>query len=473
MQLLKIQKPFALTIFGASGDLAKLKIFPSLYSLMEQRRLPQEFYIIGYARSEKTQKQFRKEFEQSIRKKHGKDVQEKLLKKLLDNVHYFSGKYDKLKSYIEYKDFLKSINGGKPMIELAYLSVPPTVFKHIIENLGESRDSKNDDIRLIIEKPFGKNCKSAQELFHFIARYFNEEQVYLLDHYLGKSAVQSILNLRHYNHILNMLLKGPEIANIQITAIEDFGVDNRIGYFDEVGTIKDMFQSHLLQLLALVAMSIPMSENATSVHREKNSILSALKFTPSKENIVLGQYEGYKKLEGVKRGSKTDTFVALKLGIDRETWFNTPIYLRTGKQLHKKQTAIVVEFKKSHFQKKQEQGNTLIIEIYPKEKLNIRLLDKNGVSQEDYKLIETSQSIACTGDDCLPEHATLMLDAMRGRKMYFLSFPEIIAAWDITERICEFTRKAKLKPQKYKNGLYGPTAQDKLTKQDGFKWHQI
>ncbi|MBI4975507.1 glucose-6-phosphate dehydrogenase [Candidatus Peregrinibacteria bacterium] len=471
MQLYKIAKPFILTIFGASGDLAKIKLFPALYSLMEQKRLPKEFYIVGFARTEKSDKEFKKEFTDSIKENQNEPTDKKILFELEKHVYYFKGQYNDLKDFQNFKEYLKNLTGEKSLITLAYFSVPPIVFEDIIKNLGTTKE-KNEDIRLIMEKPFGEDQKSAKNLFHFVARYFDEDSIYLLDHYLGKSSVQSILHLRHSNRILNLMMKGPEISNIQITAFEKLGVTKRTGYFDQVGTIKDMIQSHLMQILALLTMSIPITENTESLHREKYSILSALKFIESEKNIVLGQYEGYKKEKGIPKNSKTETFAAIRLFIDRESWYKTPIYIRTGKKLHEKHTYIVIELKKFAFQPKDEQPNRLIIELQPEEKINIRLVNKHG-SSSDYQQITTSDSIACTGDDCLPEHGLLILDVIRKNHINFLSFEEIISTWKLTDSIVNFMRKNSVKIEKYKDESTGPESQNKLTEIDNFEWFDI
>lgn len=472
MKTYRIQKPFALVIFGASGDLAKLKLFPALYSLAEQKRFPENFYIIGYARTRKTNAEFKKEFAESIRATQGKDLNEKILEKLTKKVSYFSGQYSSLNDFKKFRNHLKQLTGTRSICKIAYFSVPPTAFKDIIKNLGETKNSTHEDIKLILEKPFGQDTDSARELFHYTARYFNEEQVYLLDHYLGKSAVQSILHLRHSNRLLNMMMKGPEISNIQITAFEKIGVRNRVSYFNEVGTIKDMIQSHLLQLLALSAMSIPITENAASIHREKYSILSALKFNRSPKNIVLGQYASYHKEKDVPKKSKTETFAALRLFIDRESWYKVPIYIRTGKRLHEKHTYIVIEIKKFAFQPKEEEPNRLIIELQPDEKIDIKLVNKNGSTMK-YQDLTVSESIACFGDDCLPEHSLLLLDVIRNHRVNFLSFPEIIATWQIIDDISDFMKKHHLKPELYKDGSGGPESQNKLTALDNCQWFDV
>jgi glucose-6-phosphate 1-dehydrogenase len=471
MKLFKIDKEFVLIIFGASGDLAKLKLFPALYSLMEQNRFPKDFHIVGFSRTEKSDIQFRKEFEDSIKKNYKKNkVDPKKLKKLSKHLSYFTGQYDDKKDYLALKKHLKKLTGKPSTTKLAYFSVPPTVFKPIIQNLGETKNSPNEDIRLIIEKPFGQDHKSATELFHFVARYFEEEQVYLLDHYLGKTAVQSLLTLRHNNKILNTMMKGPSVANIQISAAESVGVVDRAGYFDKVGTLKDMVQSHLLQILALIAMSIPVSEEEESLHQEKYNILSALRFIPSRNNIAIGQYQGYKAEKDVPKNSSAETFAALRLFIDRESWFKTPIYIRTGKKLKAKHTHVVVELSKFAFQDKEDEPNRLIFELQPDEKIKIQILSKNINGHAEIKEISSEDTLACVGDDCLPEHGLLLLDVIRKKRLHFLSFQEIIATWKITDKMINYVKNKKIKPEKYKAGSEGPASQHRLTETDGFHW---
>lgn len=474
MDIYKIKESFIFTIFGASGDLAKIKLFPALYSLAQQKRLPKNFNIIGFARTKKSQKEFQIEFEESIKTKEGKNIDLKILTELSQHIHYFPGQYDDLKSFQSYRKFVSKLTNNHKCPHLTYFSVPPQAFKPIIQNLGESQQDKSEDIRLIIEKPFGKDTKSAEELFHFISRYFNEEQIYLLDHYLGKSGVQSILNLRHSNRLLNLLLKGEEIANIQISALEDIGVSNRIGYFEQVGIVKDMFQSHLLQILALISMSIPISGKAESLQREKYSILSALKVPQSENsNFVLGQYQSYKKEPGVDKNSTNETFAAIKLLIDQESWYRVPIYIRTGKMLAKKQTYIVVEFKKFAFQKREESPNLLVIQISPDEKISIQLVNTYRSGASHYETVTTSESIACSGDYCLPEHGLLIIDIIRKNKLHFLSFPEIIASWKVTESLCHTIKKNRIKVEIYKDNSSGPESHNIITEKNGFKWHKL
>lgn len=466
------QKPFILTIFGASGDLAKLKLFPALLALENHGDLPAEFYIIGYARSKKTEKEFREEFIESLKEsKNGKSLSAKTAKKLAEHVFYFSGQYDSREDFVRYRAFVTEKTNGKNIPHLAYFSVPPFVFQPILENLGKTRKRKKEDLRIILEKPFGNDEKSAQKLFHFISRYFHYDQVYLLDHYLGKMGVQSILSLRHNNAILNMLLKGSEIATIQIHALENIGVAERVGYFESVGIIKDMFQSHLTQILAMITMSIPLTEKAESFQREKFAILSALKFSPKADNIFLGQYEGYKKLEGVSTKSKTETFMSVKLKIDRESWYGVPIFIRTGKRLKKKATYIVIEFRKMKFQKSLR-PNRLILELQPNEQIHFKLINRYH-EHEEYFDVAPAQSIACHGDNCLPEHALLLLDVLQKERLHFLSFPEILAAWKITDSILGFVERNNIPVEKYTDGITSPKGSARVFSKPGEDWYEI
>lgn len=475
MKLYKFDKPFVFTIFGASGDLAKIKIFPAMYALAAQKRFPKHFKIFGYARTEKTDAQFRKEFRQSVIDKSHEPVDEKILDELLKHVHYFTGQYDKLSSYKEFSREVLTATKGKKVTNIVYLAVPPRAFMSITKNLASIRPKLGEDLRVIIEKPFGNDEKSARELFHHVSTYFPIGKVYLLDHYLGKEAVMSILPLRYANGILNTLLQGQLIANIQITAVENLSVKDRISYFDQVGIIKDMIQSHLLQLLSLLTMDLPVERESESIHREKFSILSALKYRGYEKSMALGQHETYHDIKGVKKGSRTPTFAAFRMFIDRQDWFKVPIYIRTGKMLNKKHTYAVVEFAKHPFQKhdKDIETNKLYIELQPKERIHLTLFTKRTGQKGEYRNLTTSESIACYGDDCLPEHGRLLIDVFRGDHSNFLSFEEIIATWKFTDKLLRLIDNRKVPLHKYEDFSEGPKQQHLLTKSDKFVWHDL
>lgn len=476
MSLTIPKKPCLFTIFGASGDLAKNMIFPSLYQLAKAKGLPKECWFIGYARSTMT----RDEFHAMVRKgveEHTEGVDQKVLKEMLSRTWYFSGQYNDKKDFEAYQEFIKKTTKKKGIAHIAYFSVPPNVYEDIVRNLAETRLSSGDDIRLVMEKPFGESTKTAERLYHFVSRYFTSDQFYLLDHYLGKPAVRSILQLRQANRILSHMMRGSEVANIQITACEKNGVEERAGYFDQTGITKDMIQSHLLQILALVTMSIPVRKNPENLQREKYSILSALECPCDTKNLVIGQYKSYKRQD--KKSSsggpiyRAETFTALRLMLDREEWFRVPIYIRTGKKLHKKHTYVVIELKKYPFQSKKEEPNRVILELQPEQKIHITLLNKHEGSDK-YQQITTSDSIACDIEGgCLPEHATLLREIMMGEKLHFLSFPEIIASWRLVDEVHHIIQHEKIIMHTYPDGSPGPKEQHVLPEQDGFSWYDL
>lgn len=472
MHLAKIKTPFNFLIFGASGDLAHLKIFPSLYELMLQKRFPENFTIHGYARSKITGAQFRKEFKASVKKHTDKLLyNEKTIDELLKHVFYYQGQYDEPNDYQKFAEKILEHQSGKKVYNLAFFAIPPLVTKNVVENLAAIRKKLGGKLELMLEKPFGEDRHSAGELFQAVTDYFNKEDLFLIDHYLGKSAVRSIFPLRYNNTILNLLLKGQAISNIQISASETAGVDERIGFFENVGIVKDMIQSHLLQVLALMTMSMPVNQEVRSIRREKGDILSGLR-QDKKGGIVLGQYKGYKDQPGVKKDSKTPTFAALRLFIDLAEWYQVPIYIRTGKKLSHKHTYIVVEFKKPPYTKNSVDPNRLIIELHPKEKIQIKLVNDMGKAVASSNELISEESLACMGDDCLSAYANLILDAFLKRYASFLSIDEILASWHFIDSVHERIKKQKIKIMEYEPCEDGPEKQYQLTKMDKNEWYE-
>lgn len=472
MKLTKIEKPLNLIIFGASGDLAMLKLFPSIYELALQKRFAQSFTIYGYARSEMSDKAFREHFSEGVKKHVDKNIfNQEVLDELLSHIHYHQGSYENSESFESFAEKLLEAHQGKEVSNLAFFAVPPVASKSIVENLSHIRKRLGGDLQLILEKPFGEDRKSAGELFQLITNHFDKKDLFLIDHYLGKAAVRSIFPLRYNNTILNLLLKGSAISNIQISALETLGVDERIGYFDNVGIIKDMIQSHLLQILALLTMSMPVRQEVHSIRREKGDIISALR-QDKKQSIILGQYKSYKNQKGVKEGSQTPTFAALRFFIDLTEWYEVPIYIRTGKNISHKHTYIVVEFKKPAYAKNENiEANKLIIELYPKEKIQIKLVNDLGKEVSRYTDLITEESLACMGDDCLSPYANLILDAFLGRFTSFLSIDEILASWHFIDKVHEKILKEKIEVIEYDEGSDGPKEQHSLTEMDHNHWY--
>lgn len=473
MNLKKVDKPFNFILFGASGDLAQLKLFPALYELVLQKRFDKPYTIIGFARSDMSHQEFRDHVKKSIKTHVDKNLyQEKVAEEMLGHVYYHQGQYDDAESYELLAKKLIELHAGKQVYNLAYLAVPPVAFEPIIRTLAGARATLGD-IKVMMEKPFGEDRESAGELFKLITAHFDKDDLFLIDHYLGKAPVQSILPLRYNNTVLNLLLKGESIANIQISALEMIGIEERVGYFDQVGIVKDMVQSHLLQILALLTMSMPLHPDEKNIRREKGNILSALRYPDVKCGVVLGQYTSYQKQTGVVPNSQTPTFAAFRCFIDMTSWYKVPIYIRTGKKLSHKHTYIVVEFKKPPFREsaKDLDANRLIIELFPHEEIQIRLVNDIG---REYKRGQDSiaqESLACMGEGCLPAYGRLVLDAFLGNHNSFLSIDEIYASWHFIDDLMRCAHKNKLPLIIYQDDGKGPGEQYDLAKQDGFEWY--
>ncbi len=437
-------KNLQLIIFGATGDLAYLKLFPSIYDMWLQKKLPEKFLITGFGRSDLSQDQFKKRFQEAVEKDYGKSPRR--LNDLLKNVRYVRGTYDDAASF-------KPLKMAEYKENIAYYAVPPVVFESITAALAAT--FPKTQVKLVIEKPFGTDEKSAKHLFANINQYFDDEQVYLLDHYLGKRAIRSILSMRMENNIMNMMIAGQEVSNIQITAEETVSVCERIGYYDGIGQMKDMIQSHLLQVLAFITMNMPLNPTVESIQREKNNILSALEHSGDKKDLVFGQYESYRACEEVPAMSQTDTFAAMKLHINRREWYDVPVFIRTGKALSERVTRVVIEFEKMPFQDRETPTNRLIFEAKPFEKVTLQLALSNN------ELVDLTNSIACDIEQgCLTDYGNLLRDVINGDKSYFLSQAEICASWRLIDQISRLQGR----PAIYKDGSHGPEKQYQLLK---------
>lgn len=463
-----VNDSFVFTIFGASGDLARLKIFPSLYELALQGRFEGDYWIIGYARSEMELDEFRGRFNDSIReafKENWSERHESILQEMLKKVFYQQGMYDELESFKKYGESIKSLTNNEFVQELCFFSVPPVAFQPIVNNMAAIREDSNlrSKVKLIIEKPFGEDYKSAKDLFHCISNSFKESQVYLLDHYLGKLPQRSILRLREKNRIMNLLIDSSEISNIQVSALETLEVEERLGYYDKVGATKDMIQSHLLQLFCLIGMEIPVRVDTESVALNKHFILSSLEF----EKGVIGQYEDFCEAKKYQCSPFTDTYASCRLMVNNTHWYGIPIFIRTGKSLAKKQTSVVVEFTKYEHQDRSLPANRLEFEIAPNPSVRIVMSNETGYDQHVSEVV-TQKSIMCEGDDCMQAHAVLFLDALLDKKMFFLKFDQILDSWKIIDKMKESL--AGKRPEIYKKGSNGPSAGDDLIEETGFKW---
>ncbi|MBU0981206.1 glucose-6-phosphate dehydrogenase [Patescibacteria group bacterium] len=470
----KANSPFTLIIFGASGSLARLKLFPAIYELAKENRMPAEYKIVGYARTPMTNEEFRSNFEKSIKKKE-KHVDQKVLNQLLENLFYVAGQYDQEDDYINFRKELKKIEKTRNRVRIAYFSVPPMAFKSIFKNLGiVNFNTKKTPLRLVIEKPFGYDLRSAKKLQKILKKYFESEQIYLLDHYLGKEAVSNLLSLRYANPILTTLMDKKYVSNIQIFGLEKSGIEGRSNYFDHVGIIRDMVQSHLLQILTYLTMYLPEQETDEAIHHEKARVLDSIRIKNIKTDVVRGQYKKYLDEPGIPKDSQTETFAALKLEMKHPLWRGVPIYMMAGKALKQKWTAVVIEFKPRKPQKNRKNlpPNRILIQLQPYEKIELSLLTKLGGKTFDFHELTTGRPIYCSGD-CLTEHGRLLLDIIAGDRGLFLNFEEIFAAWVVTDPIQKMCSKKQKRCKDlliYDEDSLGPKAADDLIENDGFSW---
>jgi glucose-6-phosphate 1-dehydrogenase len=373
-----------------------------------------------------------------------------------------------------------------------YLSVAPEFFGIIALNiknsgLGETNGWK----RLMIEKPFGHDLQSARELNEKLSKAFDEEEIYRIDHYLGKPMVQNLEALEFANPILHSIWNKDHIANVQITASETVGVETRAAYYDHTGAIRDMVQNHMLQILMMTAMNLPYKINATEIRNEKRKVMEALRPVKKEDvqfDIIRGQYSlgemngqpvvGYKEEPGVDPSSQTDTFVAVRLWIDNPYWSGVPFYIRTGKRMKVKSTRIVIEFKnalKLLYQHNQEnvEPNLLIIEISPDENVSLQLNSKSPLNNGKIKPVTINFSCEDTvgNSSGVPEaYEKVIFDALIGDSTFFAHWKEVELSWEWVQPILNAFEENLLPLHEYRSGSYGPEVADSLLTENGFKW---
>src|SRR5262249_1286996 len=339
-----------MVIFGATGDLTKRKLFPALYALAYRQLLPQKFGIVGVGGTEETAEEFRERMKAAVQEFGRDDFRDENWEWLADGMHYVAG-IEKVPEAMRDLEEHRGTGGNR----VYYLAVPPTAFEQIVGWVGKHK-SRKGWTRLIVEKPFGHDLQSAQELNALLHKHFDESEIFRIDHYLGKETVQNMLALRFANGIFEPIWNRQFVDHVEVTVAETLGIEARADYYENAGAIRDIFQNHLLQLIALTAMEPPIDFTADSVRNEKAKVLKAT-HRPAQKSVVGGQYgpgyaggqagPGYRQGDGVDRGSLTETFVAAKLYGDNWRWADTPFYVRAGKRLARRETTIGIEFKKA------------------------------------------------------------------------------------------------------------------------------
>ncbi|MDD3896449.1 MAG: glucose-6-phosphate dehydrogenase [Candidatus Peribacteraceae bacterium] len=478
--MLSASSPFSLVLFGASGHLAQLKLYPALFFLWQKKRLPEQCAIIGFARSQMDDEQFRKLVEQSIRT-HVIEPNEQVLKSFLQHFYYQQGRYDTEADFTALNGRLGKLERGwKDAVRLAYYSVPPEVFATISENLCKGGVHHHSiPFRCIVEKPVGHNLKGFEEIKKMLLRCFSEEEIYLLDHYLGKEAVRNVYYLRFANPILERLFENSLISHVEITAMEDVGIQGRAGYFEQTGMFRDMFQSHLLMVMSLLTMRL---QQNGSIREGRLHALSQIYLPHAADlnDIVLqGQYapgnvrgeevRGYTEEEGIDAASRTNTFAALHLMSRSARWEGVPFYLRSGKRLDKKETRISIQFQTPHPVGKDSAPNRLHIILQGEAGMRFELQTKLGGTEPAFRPLVLSDPLVCVGD-CLPEHGLLILEAIHGVRQWFPSFEEVHTAWRLIDPIQSHLAKADTPLYPYAAGSRGPEEMDEWIARDSLPW---
>lgn len=501
--------PTAMVVFGASGDLANRKLLPSLAQIQQRGLLSEQFCLLGCGRTEYSDDQFRQLAAEAIRKNSG-DSSFDASNVFLDKLYYLSGDYSDPGTYQRIKSRLAELRRKHNVdgCNVFYLSVPPFLYRTVIEQLGAASLSGKDDpaceqrARLIVEKPFGRDRQSAAELNGTISKWFEESQVYRIDHYLGKETVQNIMIFRFANAIFEPIWNRNHIDNIQITIAETLGVEHRADYYDKAGALRDIFQNHMLQMLALVAMEPPISFDADRVRDEKVKLLRAIRpfdcgtqetdetISPYHCRVVRGQYgpgrtngqsaPGYRSEEGVDPNSKTETFVAARLLIDNWRWKDVPFYLRTGKRLAKKDTEIVVTFKEiphSLFGSvglDQMPPNVLVFHIQPEEGISLRFQAKRPGSKICIGMLNMAFRYKDIFGVEMPEaYQRLLLDCMAGDQTLFTRFDSIEVSWQLLMPLLEAWQHSPQMPFEYPAGGESFPQADALIEADGRRWRSL
>lgn len=492
MSILNQSKPFTLVLFGATGDLAKRKLFPAIYNLYLSNQLPEHFTVIGASRTPRTHEQFREAVHNSIQEFSRKKIQdEKKFSQFLKSFFYNTTDINDVATYQGILSICKDRESRAiPANRLFYLSVGPELFGRVATNLNKTGLTKTTGWkRLIIEKPFGYDYDSAQELNAEIKKTFTEEETYRIDHYLGKEMVQNIEVIRFANSFLEPLWNHQYIENIQISASETVGVEERSGYYDEAGALRDMVQNHMLQLLMMVAMEPPSRFDEIAIHEEKTKVLRAIRRVPKEqmaEYVVRGQYgEGkikgkslpaYRQEKNIPKSSTTETYVGLKFMIDNHRWAGVPFYIRTGKRMPVKATEIVIQFKElsQSLYSRDTKGlgpNLLVIRINPNEGVHLFMNTKQPGTFQQMKPVTLHYQDEAKE---IPEaYESLIQDAIVGDRTFFTHQDEVSHAWEITDPIYEAFQENIVPLSNYPSGSWGPTAADQLLAVEQDHWWAV
>ncbi|XP_018447778.1 glucose-6-phosphate 1-dehydrogenase 3, chloroplastic isoform X2 [Raphanus sativus] len=482
----------SITVVGASGDLAKKKIFPALFALYYEGCLPQHFTIYGYARSKMTDGELRDMVSKTLTCRIDKRANcgEKM-EEFLKRCFYHTGQYDSQEHFVALDKKLKEHEGGRLSNRLFYLSIPPNIFVDAVKCASSSASSLSGWTRVIVEKPFGRDSKTSAALTNSLKHYLEEDQIFRIDHYLGKELVENLSVLRFSNLIFEPLWSRQYIQNVQFIFSEDFGTEGRGGYFDHYGIIRDIMQNHLLQILALFAMETPVSLDAEDIRNEKVKVLRSMR-PIQLEDVVMGQYKsttkggvtypGYTDDKTVPKDSLTPTFAAAALFIDNARWDGVPFLMKAGKALHTRSAEIRVQFKhvpgnlynRNSGTNLDRTTNELVIRVQPDEGIYLKINNKvpglgMRLDQSHLNLLYSTRYSKEIPD----AYERLLLDAIEGERRLFIRSDELDAAWALFTPLLEEIEEKKMIPEFYPYGSRGPVGAHYLAAKHNVQWGDL
>jgi glucose-6-phosphate 1-dehydrogenase len=487
---MKTLEPCTLVIFGAGGNLVRVKLIPSLFRLEMVNRLPPQMMILAVSRATRSREQWIAEVASMLREKYPQGYDVAVFERFSQRLYYHSNPPDQPDSYHQLQATLEE-NPSFSRNVVFYMAVPPSEFAMFIEHLSATGllNEKNGWRRVVIEKPFGYDLLSAQTLQASLFRYLKESQIYRIDHYLGKGTVQNVMVFRFANLMLEPLWNHHYIDHVQITHSETLGVEGRAGYYEGSGALRDMIQSHLLQLMALVAMEPPVTLSAKHLRDEKVKVLNAIR--PITQNSVhahafRGQYTsgningksvpGYLEESGVDKESTTETYAALKLFVDNWRWSGVPFYLRTGKRLAENSSAICIRFKSPpqdllrHTRQGPSQPNWIMLGIQPNDCMKMEMQVKVPGLDLHTRSISLDATYRKEGDEDFDAYAGLLLDVMLGDASLFLRIDEVEAAWNVVDPILKVWAMERDFINGYQSGSWGPRGTYRLFDRDDQFW---
>jgi glucose-6-phosphate 1-dehydrogenase len=497
----KVSEPCSIVIFGASGDLTARKLVPALYQLHKEKQMPPDFRIVGLARREKTDESWRRELRQALDQfSRTKPVEDKVWAEFSSRIAYCCGDLADAAAYETLKKRIDSFPNEKLRQNLLfYLATAPSQFSLVVEQLHQAgllhKELGNGQgwQRIVIEKPFGHDLESAHKLNRELTRFAGEQQVFRIDHYLGKETVQNILMFRFSNAVFERLWNRDSIEHVQVTVSEKLGVGERGGYYEEAGALRDMVQNHLLQILSLVAMEPPVSLAAESIRDEKVKLLKSIRPMSAEDvasQVVRGQYfagmldgqlrPGYRQEPKVKSDSNVETYVGLILFIDNWRWSGVPFYLRTGKSLPVSTSEVRVQFRPTPYVLFAAQcgqkldPNSLVLRLQPNEGISLRFNGKVPGTSVAVRPVRMHFSYDAEFGAYTPEaYERLLLDAMVGDATLFIRRDEVETAWGIVDSIRQaWDGKPLTNREFYSVGTWGPVAADDLLAKSGHVWRE-